>query len=327
MSINLKLDNVFSLEYPQDKFEVIVASDCSTDRTDDIVRMNCQKSVLLCRSEKRGGKVAAYKNALGIAKGDIVVFSDATSILEKNSLINLVRNFNDSKVGCVAGLLTYEDPQTVNVGKGEHGYWQYNRNINMLEGLLDSMTSVSGTFFAVRKELYPLNMESHLAEDLVVPLNVRRNGFVTIMEPEALCFESTVQTQNQEIRKRSRITIQNLHGLLANLDMFNLFKYGLFSVFLISHKLFRSLSALFLLGIFILNVFLLRYSNIYVLTLIGQIVFYSLGIIGGMWRKNRPKIINAVYFFCLSNYSILIGFFMFLIGYKVVTWDTERQEL
>ena len=323
-SIAAKLDNILSLDYPKDKLDIIIASDASTDSTDEIVKSYAERGIVLCRSEKRGGKVAAYKNALGIAKGEIIVFSDATSILESSSMLKLIRNFNDPKVGCVAGLLTYEDPKIISVGKGEHRYWQYNKNINMLEGVLDSMTSVSGTFFAVRKELYPLTMEDHLAEDLIVPLNVRRNGFVVVMEPEAVCFESTVKSQDQEIRKRSRITVQNLYGLLSNLDMLNLFKYGLFSVFLISHKLFRSLSALFLLGIFISNIFLLQYSFLYVLTFTGQVVFYLLGMIGGVWHENRPKIINYIYFFCLSNYSILIGFFMFLSGYKVVEWDTER---
>jgi len=323
-TIAAKLDNILLLDYPKDKLEIIVASDASTDSTDEIVKSYAEKGIVLCRLEKRGGKVAAYKNALGMAKGEIIAFSDATSVLESNSISNLVRNFNDPKVGCAAGLLSYEDPQIVSVGKGEHSYWQYNKNINMLEGVLASMTSVSGTFFAVRKELYPLAMENHLAEDLIVPLNVRRNGFVAVMEPEAVCFEATVTSQDQEIRKRSRITVQNLHGLLSNLDMFNFLKYGLFSVFLISHKLFRSLSALFLLGVFVSNIFLLQHSPLYVLAFTGQIIFYSLGMVGGVWYENRPRIINYIYFFCLSNYSILIGFFMFLFGYKVVEWDTER---
>lgn len=323
-AIARKLENILDLDYPREKIEIVVASDQSNDKTDEIVNSFTDKRIRLCRLEKRGGKIAAYRNAIPDLRGGIVIFSDATSVLDKSSLKNLVRNFNDEKVGCVAGLLNYGDSNAVNIGKGEHRYWQYNKGINRIEGELDSMTSVSGTFFAVRKELYPLAMESHLAEDLIVPLNVRRQGFITVMEPEAVCFESTVQNQDQEIRKRSRITIQNLHGLLSNLDMFNFFKYGLFSIFLISHKLFRSLSGIFLLGAFVLNIFLLHHSGFYLAIFISQVVFYLLGVVGGRWHKNRPRIINYVYFFCLSNYSILIGFFMFCFGRKVVAWDTER---
>ncbi len=324
-SITEKINNVLSLDYPKDKLEIIIASDASTDTTDEIVHSFADKGVILSRLKKRGGKVAAYKQAIAAAKGEIIIFSDATSILEEKSFLHIVKNFNDPKVGCVGGMLRYEEPKIVSVGKGEHSYWEYNKDINYLESQIDSMASVSGTFFAVRKELYPTNMAGNLAEDLIVPLNVKRKGYRTILEPDAVCFESTVQGQDQEIRKRSRITVQNLHGLFANADMLNIFKYGLFSVFLISHKLFRSLSPLFLISLLVANYFLAKKLSIYTAFFMLQIIFYVIGFISGFLHEKRPKLYNYVYFFCLSNFSILLGILMFLSGYKVVTWETERE--
>jgi hypothetical protein len=182
---------------------------------------------------------------------------------------------------------------------------------------------VSGTFYAVRKEFYPLDMPFDLADDLIVPLNVVKNKKRVVLEPNAICREETVVNDAQEIRKRYRITIQNIRGMLRCVDMLNIFKYGLYAWMLISHKVLRLLSPFILIGIFIASVVLS--GNAFVaLFLLGQIAFYLLGTASHFMHIKNPKIVNSVHYFCLSNYSILLGFIRFFNGEKVVTWETAR---
>ncbi|MEK7389355.1 MAG: glycosyltransferase family 2 protein [Elusimicrobiota bacterium] len=323
-NIRAKLENVLSLHYP--KLEVIVVSDASTDKTDDIVREFAGKGVLLLRLEKRGGKVSGYRKAVARAQGHILVFSDATSQLEKDSLEILLSNFYDPTIGCVAGRLFFVADHTnvSSIGKGEEAYWNYNILINAAEAHLASLTSVSGAFFAVRKHLFPENLPVHLAEDFIVPLNVVRQGYRTILEPRAICREVAVHAETQEIRKRARITLQNIRGLLYGCDLLNVFRYGTFSLLLISHKALRLLTPLMLLGLFIANIVLLPSSILFAALLVAQLMFYSLGILSGWLGTHRPRLLNAVHFFCLSNYAIFLGILMFLGRTGSATWETER---
>ena len=206
-TIREKLDNVLSLNYPHDKIEIIVVSDASKDKTDDIVKGFFSKGVKLYRADKQGGKVAAYRMAISKIKSEFIVFSDATSILEKESLINLIANFNDPSVGCVGGLLKYVNLKKSTVGSGESKYWTYEKKIRLYESSLSSLTSVSGTLYAVRRKLYPIEMKDDLADDLMVPFNVKRLGFRTVLESKAICKEVTTLTVSEDMSKRVRITI------------------------------------------------------------------------------------------------------------------------
>lgn len=322
--IRRKLENVLQLDYPSDRLRVIVASDASTDGTDAIVGEFAQKGIRLCRSQSRGGKVAAYKNAVLCSAGDILVFSDATSELEKDSLRRMLSHFLDPMVGSVAGRLFFVSKRDGGIGKGEKAYWDYNVRINDAEGRLASLTSVSGAFFAVRRRLFPVHMPADLAEDFIVPLNVVRQGYRTVLEPMAVCREVSVQSEGQEVRKRARITVQNIGGLTYGKDLLNVFKHGRFSLLLISHKLLRVLAPLMLAVLFLVNVDLARSSPLFRFLLAGQSAFYLLGLLTGVWREKRPRLMNLVYFFCLSNYAILLGIWMYFRGDRMATWETER---
>ncbi len=322
--IRSKLENVLRLDYPKGSLEIIVASDASTDRTDDIVREFAGAGVKLFRADKRGGKVAAYKNAIQRASGEILIFSDATSQLERDSIKTILRNFSDSSVGAVTGRLFFVAQKDGGIGKGEEAYWSYNILIKEAESRLASLTSVSGTFFAVRKELFPNDMPNDLAEDLIVPLVVVRQGYRTVLESEAICREVSVHAETQEVRKRARITVQNIRGLVYGRDLLNVFTHGLFSVLLISHKVLRILSPLLLAALVILNIFLSGSSSFFKLLLCAQAGFYALGYLGGFVHQRRPRVVNMIHFFCLSNYALFLGIMMYLRGDRMATWETER---
>ena len=324
-NIGAKLNDILNLDYPREKIEVFVVSDASSDGTDEIVKGFLGRGIKLLRLEKRSGKIAAYRKALSCLKGEIIVFSDAASLLNKDSIKNLISNFNDKTVGCAGGLLNYISLKKANVGRGERKYWNYEKKIRVLESQLSSLTSVSGTLYAVRKELYPLNIKDYLADDLIVPFTVKKAGFRTVLEPQAFCSDFTTLTIEEEMAKRIRITVQNIRGLLNQLGILNPFKYGLFSFLVISHKLFRLLVPLFLVLLFTVSLILSFNAWIFFLIFLAQMLFYVV-VLAGYFSKQRIQsgLGNALYYFCLSNLSILIGIAKSFKGEKFATWETVR---
>ncbi|MEW5894705.1 MAG: glycosyltransferase family 2 protein [Candidatus Omnitrophota bacterium] len=323
-AIDAKIRNLLSLNYPVMKLEIVIVSDCSSDHTDAIVESYASKGIRLIRMPGRGGKIAGYKAALPALKGDIVVFSDATSRLELNSLRKLVGNFADPSVGCVAGRLVYRDPRRADIARGELSYWSYESMIKKGEEKVYSLTSVSGTFYAFRKGLFPVNMADDLADDLVVVLNTVKNGQRVVMEPEAVCEENAIHDDMAEINKRWRITVQNLRGLAAMNEIMNPFKYRWYAWMIISHKLFRALFPVFLFLILLTNVFLTARSAFLAAFLLTQIIFYLTGALGCLWQEGRPKAVSMVYYFCVTNLAILMGIIKFLKGERVAVWETAR---
>ncbi len=323
-SIGQKIEEVLAFDYSKELMEVIVVSDCSSDRTDEIVRGLEHKGVRLLRMEKRGGKIAGYKAAVAQACGEILVFSDATSRLEPKGLKLLVRNFVDERVGISAGRLQYMDPQQGDIAKGEEAYWSYEGRIKDWEEQIFSLTSVSGTFYAVRKELFPLQMADDLADDLIAVLNCVKHGKRVVLERDAVCREFSIHADSAEISKRSRITVQNMRGLLSMSEMMNPFKFGWYAVLVISHKLFRGLVPVFLAGVLLSNVFIVEQCWVFRWMLVAQIAFYMLGALGSVWQDKRPKILNIIYYFCVSNLAIAWGIIRFLRGEKMAVWETAR---
>ncbi len=325
-NIGAKLNDILNLDYPKDKMEIYVVSDVSSDRTDEIITSFEDRGIKLFRLKERSGKIAAYRSVLPYLKGEIVIFSDATSSLNTDSITHLVSNFNDPAVGCVGGLLMYINPKQAIVGKGEKKYWSYENKVRDYESMLSSLPSVSGTFYAVRKNLYPYNMKDDLADDLMVPFNVVKLGYRTVFEKDAACKDFTTLSIKEEMAKRIRITIQNIRGLIDHVDILNAFKYGLFSLLVISHKLFRLLAPFFLTTLFVSSLFLSFYSHFYLFVLLTQFIFYLAAYYGFQINKKRQFALgNAMFYFCLSNYAIFIGFVKFFKGEKVVTWQTVRS--
>jgi poly-beta-1,6-N-acetyl-D-glucosamine synthase len=325
-NIGAKLKDFLNSSYPPEKMEIFVISDASTDRTDEIVEGFADKGIKLFKLQERSGKIAAYRKILPILKGEIVIFSDATSLISYNSIQNLINNFNDKTVGCAGGLLVYINPgKATVVGKGEKKYWSYEKRIRTLESTLCSLPSVSGTLYGVRKNLFPMDMKDYLADDLIVPIKVRKSGYRTVFEKEATCKDYTTTNIREEMSKRIRITAQNLNGLVEERDIFNFFRYRLFSIIIISHKLFRLLVPVFLILIFFSSLIMSFYSSTFLIILLLQVLFYATGISGYFINKIiKFSIGNAIFYFCLSNLAILFGIVKFIKGTKFATWQTVR---
>jgi cellulose synthase/poly-beta-1,6-N-acetylglucosamine synthase-like glycosyltransferase len=152
--IRAKLENSLDLDYPKEKLQIIVASDCSTDGTEQIVREYESRGVLLVRLLQRGGKTAALNNAVTWATGDILVFSDAPTLYRPDAVRKLMRNFADSNVGCVTGEIWYTNETNSLIGHGGSLYWRYESWLRQMESDTGSVLGMAGCIYALRRELY-----------------------------------------------------------------------------------------------------------------------------------------------------------------------------
>jgi cellulose synthase/poly-beta-1,6-N-acetylglucosamine synthase-like glycosyltransferase len=323
-SIASKIENALALEYPEEKLEIIVGSDASNDDTDKVIKTYSDRGVRLIRVEGRLGKTAVQNECVKHASGEIIIFTDATTLLYPDSVVNMVSNFYDNEVGCVGARLVYTNRGQTQVGHGGTSYWNYETSIKQLESQINSLIGVSGCFYAIRKSLYT-TIPNHLISDFVVALKTVKNGYRVIFENTAICEEETLAGIPDEIHMRIRVALRTYTALYEYKEMLNPFKYGLFSVQLISHKILRYGAGIFLAGAFISNIILLD-TNLYRFTFALQLLFYSSALFGHLryLTSNKRGILSIPYYFVLVNYAATIALIRFCKGDKVVTWETKR---
>ena len=325
-AIRAKIENTLCLEYPADKLEILVASDGSTDATDDIVREFESRGVQLYRQEGRVGKTETQNNAVAKAKGEIVMFSDATTEYEPDVLRKLLPAFADKSVGCVAGRLIYVDKSRSNVGKGALSYWNYETFIKSAESKACSLIGASGGLYAVRKAAYQ-PMYAEACSDFLVCTMLYRQGLRSVFEPSAVCFEDTNHRPGDEMRMRVRVISQTYTDLWRNIDMMNPLRSGFFAVELISHKVLRYAVPVLLLAMLLSNLLLAGQSVVFSIILAAQMSFYVLALGGWVLERLgvRLKFLVIPLYFVLANLASVIAFFRFLRGERVSTWEPIRN--
>jgi len=320
-----KIRNALALDYPADKLEIIVTSDCSTDRTDEIAR-EFQGSVTLLRMPHRLGKTAAQNRAASNSTGEILVFSDATTDYDASAVSKLVRSFADPGVGCVAGRLVYRNSANAGVGKGCISYWSYERFLKTEESRLSSLIGVSGCLYAVRRSSYVM-LERDLSSDFVIAAEIRLLSLRTVYEPEAICYEDTNRRGADEVRMRVRIIEQTITALSRYRELLDPFRHGLFAFQLISHKVARYLVPWLLVGALLSNLAASRSIPALNTTLIIQAAFYSMAICGAMMERLRvsSKILALPSYFVLGNVAAAIGLIKFFLGHSHIVWEPVRE--
>lgn len=318
------LKNKIELDYPKELIDIIVISDGSTDRTEEIVRSFASQGVRLLVQKERQGKTAALNRAVTEAQGEILVFSDANSIYDKAALKNIVRNFADPSVGYVTGKMVYVDEKGSLVGDGCSGYMKYENVLRRLETAVGSVVGVDGGVDAARKSLYrPMNADQ--LPDFVLPLNVVEQGYRVVYEEDALLKEQTLTEVGDELKMRVRVILRSFHALWDKKRLFIPFVSGLFSVQLLIHKLLRYLAGFLQIVLFAANVLLAPAGAFYAVCLGFQILFYAAAL-GGKFLGDRGglKLFNYAYYLCLLNGASILAFFKFLKGEKQVVWQPRK---
>lgn len=328
--IQRKLETVLALEYPPGRREVIVASDCSTDRTHDIVRGFAGRGVTLCILPQRGGKTAAQNLAVSRATGEILVFTDATTDLAPDVLRKLVQPFADARVGCAGAELEYQSAEGTAVGRGGGLYWRYEKFVKGLESRVNSLIGVSGCLYAVRRSLF-VPIAPDLISDFVIALDIFAGGHLTTYVPGAIAWERTHEDAGREFAMRTRVVVRTINALVRRAGLLNPYRTGLFALQLWSHKIFRYLVPECLLLAFGLSVALAFGSSprawfygvlaglqvlIYVVVPALYVVCRRLGL--------RTGALSAPFYFVHANAAALWGLVRYLRGRREITWTTVR---
>lgn len=325
-AIAAKLENTLGINYPTDKLEILVASDGSTDRTEEIVAGFESRGVKLFRQEGRVGKTATQNAAVARATGEIVLFSDATTMYNSDVFRLLLPTFSDETVGCVAGRLIYVDDMRSNVGKAVQSYWGYETFIKMAESRACSLIGASGCLYAVRKAAYePMYPEA--CSDFLICTNIYRKGLRSVFVPTAVCYEDTNLRAVDELRMRIRVISQTFTDLWRNRDMLNPFKSGFYAVQLISHKLLRYAVPLVLLALLGSSFILAEGSAYYLSALTIQVLFYSLALAGWFMERmgKHMSLLAMPLYFMLANLASVVAFYKFLRGETYARWEPIRQ--
>lgn len=324
-SIEKKLEQTMALDYPADKLEVLVLSDCSTDNTDEIVRSFRDSRVRLLRMEKRRGKTHAQNAGVKKANGEILIFSDATTVYQAQALRYLACNYQDKKVGAVTGRNRYFDPgQDSPTGLGTVAFWNYENVIKTMQSRIHSLSGCVGCIYSVRKSVYT-ELADDVISDLVQPLWVIQKGYRVVFDGRAMAREETTNSTAEEFSMRVRVVTRGMRGLLSVPELLKPWKYGWISFQLYSHKVLRWLAPLFLLGTLACSVFAdgVQWAHT---ALVLQLVFYAAALLAVAVPLHRPwKVLGIPLYFCTLNAAALVSVLELLRGHKYAVWETVRK--
>lgn len=306
-----KIIHLLTSDYPPDRVEVIVVSDGSDDGTNQLLAKISDPRLISLVCPEHRGKASALNHAIRHARNEILVFVDIRPRLEQNALRQIVSNFADPGIGCVAGELCLRiaghDAGTKAVSSL---YWRYEQGIRKCESLVDSPVGVYGGFYAVRRELATTIPEGLILDDMYLPLSIVRRGYRSVIDDRARVWDTWPKTSAAEFARKVRTLAGNYQ--LIQKTPWLLGETNRLRFQLVSHKLLR-LAVPFLLTLLLLTSIALRSSPLYGAVLFGQILFYVLALLGLVWQ---PPILHRVAgpasAFVLLNAAATVALLMFV---------------
>lgn len=321
-----KILNSLALNYLKGMIEIVVVSDGSEDRTKDIVEQYRERGIILRHYDGRIGKTACLNKAVQLARGDIIVFSDANSNYDKEAVNIMVTNFVDESIGFVTGTTKYITNKYSGSIESVGLYSRIEKLTKTLESKISSCVGCDGAIFAIRKNLYQ-SLKEYDINDFVIPLNVVKQGYRGILDGNAFCNEKTASDIKGEFNRQVRITNRTIRAIFNNVVLMNPFRHGFFSFELFSHKLCKFLVPFFMLALFFTNIILTTQGLLYIIILILQICSYLIALFKYYERhfKGLSSLASAAHTFITVNLAILLGWLKYLKGETYTTWSTGRK--
>jgi cellulose synthase/poly-beta-1,6-N-acetylglucosamine synthase-like glycosyltransferase len=331
--ISQKIENTLALDYPKDKLQIIVAADGSSDQTPEIVEKFSALGVELSYVPSRNGKMAAITRAMPLARGSIVVFSDANNMYDPQAVRILVAPFSDKTVGATNGAkLIVKDDR--NISSAEGLYWKYESFIKKNETRFGTCTSSVGEIMAIRKELFKPPDKVIINDDRYMVFDLIRRGYRVVYTPGARSYEYVSKTARDEIERRARINAGAYQTIAMSKELLP-FNRPLALWQIISHKYFRAFVPFAMIGALLANVILvlrpggrsfhpiLELSGPYNWIFLAlQLLFYALALVGSLhsFTGKLGKILYIPVFLVNSNFASLAGLYSFLTNKKPHLW-------
>lgn len=337
--IELKIKNSLSIDYPQEKRQILIVTDGSTDQTPEIVKKYDGLGIELLHHPERRGKMAAINRAMEHVRGEIIVFSDANNYYQPDTIKKLMEPFGNPEVGAVSGAKVI-DQGDGDLGASEGMYWKYESFIKKHESRLGSCTSVAGEILAIRKNMYVKPPDNIINDDFYIAMQVIRQGYRLVYVPEAKSSERVSLTAGDEIIRRTRINAGRYQAI-AMAGQLLPFNNPILVWQIISHKFLRPLVPFCMISLVVLNFTAVLYPpqgggviyigapfNIIILSL--QTLFYTSAWFGAQSakRKNQGKLMRLLYlptFLTNSNFAALKGFFQYLRGQQSHIWERIQR--
>ena len=322
-AITKKIATVLASNYPPEQLEIIVASDGSTDGTNEFVTsLDAPEVKLLVLS--RMGKNFAINEAVKTTKGEILIFTDADSILDPDSLQHLVAPFSDPEIGGVTGDFRHINQEIKQ--HGERAYWNYDRILKRLETVNGSVSGASGALYAIRRSLFQ-PVPSTVTDDFYSAMQVVSSHRRLIFERLAIAYGVPALSAQAEFKRKVRIITRGLHGVWLMRHLLNPFSYGFFAIQLFTHKLLRRLVAIPLLLLAISAPLLWQAGWLYQAATVLQFAFHATALTGFIMQNTKlgqTKLLGMPYHFDLIYLASLIALFNNFRGKQYATWRPER---
>lgn len=329
--VKKKIENSFSLDYPKEKLHHIWITDGSNDKTQEA--LSEIENITVYHNKERKGKIGALNRGIHFVKTPIVIFSDANSMLNKDAIRHIMNEFENSKVGCVAGEKRIANNSKDNaVNSGEGIYWRYESFIKKSESTINSTLGAVGEIFAIRTNLYTKIEDDTILDDFIISLRIAQKGYKIKYAPNAYATEDASINIHEELKRKTRIAYGGFQAISRLPGLLNPFKNPILTFQYISHKVLRwTLVPFSILLIFFVNLFISKIENwngFYTILFLLQNVFYLFVIIGAILqsKKINLKFLFAPYYLFIMNLSEIIGLFRFIRKNQSVNWERARRK-
>jgi cellulose synthase/poly-beta-1,6-N-acetylglucosamine synthase-like glycosyltransferase len=325
--VKAKVENTLQLNYPAEKLHQIWVTDGSNDETPE--RLKAYSMIEVLHRPERSGKIAAMNRGIKFVKTPIVIFSDANTLLGKDSIMRIAQMFADHKVGCVSGeKRIFNANEEAASAAGEGIYWKYESTLKRWDAELYSAVGAAGELFAIRTELFNEVEPDTLLDDFIISLRVAMKGYKIDYDPEAYAIETASANVKEELKRKIRIAAGGIQSVIRLYPLLNIFKYGILSFQYISHRVLRwTVTPVSLLLILLINVILAPYSNLYLILLGLQLLFYISALLGWFLenRKMKVKLLFVPYYFFIMNYAVFMGFGRYIKKSQSVNWERAKR--
>jgi cellulose synthase/poly-beta-1,6-N-acetylglucosamine synthase-like glycosyltransferase len=326
--IESKIENTLALVYPPEKISYLFVTDGSSDHTPDIIAQH--SGVKLLHNAQRRGKINAVHRAMQEVETDIVVFTDANTILNEQALINIARHYADKKVGAVSGEKRVTISAVSDATAGEGFYWKYESTLKKWDAELFSVMGAAGELFSIRTALYEPVESDTILDDFMISMSIVKNGYRIIYEPEAYAMEESSSDTKEELKRKVRIAAGGIQSIRRLSTLLNPLKNFVLSFQYISHRVLRwSVTPFLLILALVLNAFLLNQGDdIYKVAFLCQVLFYTLALCGWVLEAKtlRIKFLFIPYYFCFMNYAVIAGIHRYMNGKQSENWVKAKRK-
>lgn len=329
--IEKKIKNSLQQIYPKEKIEFIFITDGSIDSTPNIVRK--YPSIQLLHSNDRKGKSAALNRAVENASNEILVFSDANTILNPEACLRISQHYFEISVGGVAGekkVIPLDDEQNQDAASSEGIYWKYESLLKKLDSDFFTVVGAAGELFSIRKGLYQAVPSEVILDDFIISMKIVQQGFRIVYEPDAYAMELPSFSIEDEKKRKVRIAAGGFQAMAMLPEALFFWKHPKLSFLYISHRVLRwTVSPVCLILVFLSSLILTVFSSdfIYKILFFLQILFYfsaflyrSFPIVG----KKIP-VFKLPYYFTFMNMSVFEGFFKFIQKKQSAAWEKAKR--